>query len=66
MSTRSHKLNKKSKTITRNTTCCNLFDSNELEFCCSDCRPKASILSLKRKVKKNTVTKMSIKQCRQP
>ena len=41
--------NIKSKSITRNTTCSNLFNSNELEYCCEICRKKVDILTISRK-----------------
>ena len=56
MSTRSlsSTSNNRNKSITRNTTCSNLFDSDELEFCCNNYKPKVQILSLRRKLKKQS------------
>ena len=67
MCPRSRKSNKKSKSITRNTTCCDLFDFNEIEFCCDNCKPKVDVLSFKRKVKKQSnKDKHFSNKCRQP
>ena len=54
MCPRSRKLNKKSKSVTRNATCCDLFDFNEIEFCCDNCKPKVNVLSFKRKANKQS------------
>ena len=67
MSTRSRISNKKSKSITRNTTCCNLFDFNEIEYCCEECEPKVDVLSFKRKAKKRSdKDKHFTNRCEQP
>ena len=67
MCPRSRKSNKKSKSITRNTTCCDLFDFNEIEFCCDNCKPKVDVLSFKRKAKKqSSKDKHFSNKCRQP
>ena len=67
MRPRSSVSNKKSKSITRNTTCHNLFDFSEIEYCCDNCKPKVDILSFKRKAKKQSnKEKHFTNRCAQP
>ena len=67
MCPRPRKSNKKSKSVTRNTTCCDLFDFNEIGFCCDNCKPKVDVLSFKRKIKKQSnKDKRFSNKCRQP
>jgi len=59
--------NIKSKSITRNTTCSNLFNSNELEYCCDSCRKKLDIHTITRKSRKNSnKDKHRTNKCAQP
>ena len=59
--------NIKSKSITRNTTCSNLFNSNELEYCCEICRKKVDILTISRKPRKySNKDKHRVNKCKQP
>ena len=59
--------NNRSKNVTRNTTCSNLFDLNELEFCYDICKPRVDILSCSKKLEKSSnKEKYASNKCRQP
>ena len=69
MSTRSSSRNSNNvnKNITRNTTCCSLFDSDELEYCCDICKGKVDVLShARRKKKQSNKDKHLSNKCSQP
>ena len=68
LSTRSSKTNettKKNKTITRNTTCVDLFSYEEIQFSCSKCHSTIDILAPKQTKIKHHKQKIKCNQCLQ-
>ena len=50
----------------RSTTCVDLFDSTELEYCCDTCRPRIDTLFRSRKNKKNSNDMSKSNKCERP
>ena len=66
-STRNSNPSSKMKRInSRSTTCVDLFDSTELEYCCDMCRPRIDILSHSRKKKKTSNDISKRNKCERP
>ena len=66
LSTRSSKTNettKKNKTITRNTTCVDLFSYEEIQFLCSKCHSTIDILAPKQTKINHHKQKTTCNQC---
>ena len=59
---------KDKKVITRNTICSQIFNQDELKYCCSNCESNADVLSIKksRKEPKSNKNKHIAKQCQKP
>ena len=57
----SRKSSNRTKTITRNATCCELFDSNEEDHCCNICAREVDVLTRAKKAKKEMKTNVSTK-----
>ena len=55
----SRKSSNRTKAITRNATCCELFDSNEVDYCYNICSCKVDVLTHARE-KGNKVIKANI------